>query len=104
VYPRSAGVLAGALRDAPDAVFAYPIQAVADAELTSCRTWEAWRGRRDDDLHVPAMIRTDALHQLGGFGASDHHLWSAVADRGWRGEFVPEPLARRSQRLSVVAL
>jgi hypothetical protein len=103
IYPRSVGALAGALGDAPDAAFAYPIQAVADEWLTSYRGWDAWLARPVDDLYSPAMIRTEALHAVGGFGVSDRDLWSAVADHGWRGELVPELLARRSEPASVVA-
>ncbi|MGP0032970.1 MAG: hypothetical protein ACLP4R_00080 [Solirubrobacteraceae bacterium] len=47
------------------------------------------------------MIRTDRLRELGGFardleasGWEDYDLWCRVADRGWRGQLVPQILGR----------
>jgi glycosyltransferase EpsE len=103
IYPRALEALTAGLRSAPDAAFAYSIQEVDGRSLASYRRWETWLAHRSDDLRAPALVRADRLRALGGFGTSqnghrglDHHLWSRMADRGWRGVLVPEPLARRS--------
>jgi hypothetical protein len=103
LYPRCIDTLAAALREAPDAVAAYPIQVIGADDVTSYRDWDAWRDRRDDDLHLPAMLRLAALREIGAMPDSDRGLWSAIADRNWRAELVPEPLARRPRPSSVVA-
>ena len=60
--------------------------------------------RRGNDIHAPALIRTDRLRQLGGFatdprldGFEDYDLWCRMAERGWRGQLVPQVLARRTE-------
>jgi cellulose synthase/poly-beta-1,6-N-acetylglucosamine synthase-like glycosyltransferase len=102
IYPRGVDVLVDVLRDDPDLSFAYPIQDVAGDHLTSYRRWHAWLLHRSDDLRAPALIRADRLRDLGGFttegaarGHEDLDLWSRMAARGWRGELVPQPVARR---------
>jgi hypothetical protein len=93
----------------PDVAFVYPIQAVAgDAgsfvkeggdHLLSFLGWDADRLRLQEYIHTPALIRTDCLRQLGGFaahpssdGKEDHDLWCSMANRGWRGQLVPQEL------------
>jgi hypothetical protein len=112
LYPRALEVVTGTLEAMPETVFAYPIQEVTGAPekfvevggdyLLSYLGWDPGRVRQRNDIHAPALIRTDRLRQLGGFttdprldGFEAHDLWCRVAERGWRGQLVPQVLVRR---------
>jgi hypothetical protein len=114
LYPRCLDVLTRTLEAMPEAEFAYPIQEVSGAPddsveaggdyLSSYLGWDAVRPRAGNHIHAPALIRTDSLRRLGGFatdprlaGFEEYDLWCRMAERGWRGELVPQPLARRPQ-------
>jgi glycosyltransferase involved in cell wall biosynthesis len=95
LYPRGLEVLTGTLEAMPDIAFVYPIQEVTgDEDVSSFLGWDPERLRAGNDTHAPALIRTARLRELGGFAADDHDLWRRVADRGWRGQVVPQILAR----------
>jgi Glycosyl transferase family 2 len=114
LYPRCLDVLAGTLEALPEAAFAYPMEEVIGAPddfveaggdyLLSYLGWDAVRLCARSDIHAPALIRTDSLRRLGGFatdprlaGFEEYDLWCRMAERGWRGELVPQALARRSE-------
>jgi hypothetical protein len=114
LYPRCLGLLAGTLESNPNMTFAYPIQEVTGAPddfvdaggdyLLSFLDWEPARLRRRNHIHAPMLVNTDQLRRLGGFAADpslsgfeDYDLWCRIADRGWRGQLVPQVLARRTE-------
>jgi hypothetical protein len=114
LYPRCLEVLTGTLDAMPEMAFAYPIQEVIGApdafvaaggdHLLSFLGWDPRRLRRGSYIHPPALIRTARLRELGGFatdprlaGFEDYDVWCRMADRGWRGQLVPQVLARRTE-------
>jgi Glycosyltransferase like family 2 len=114
LYPRCLDVLVGTLEAMPEMAFVYPIQQVTGAPdefvdaggdyLLSYLGWDPGRLRGRNYIHAPALIRTDRLRQLGGFatdpslvGSEDYDLWCRMAQRGWRGQLVPQELARRAE-------
>jgi hypothetical protein len=114
LYPRCLDVLVGTLKAMPETAFVYPIQQVIGAPdefveaggdyLLSCLGWDPARMRLRNDIQAPALIRTDRLRQLGGFatdprlnGFEDYDLWCRMAERGWRGQLVPQELTRRAE-------
>ncbi len=114
LYPRCLDVLAGTLEAMPDVAFVYPMQEVIGAAeafveaggdyLMSFLGWDPGRLRQGNDIHAPALIRTDRLRALGGFatdprldGFEDYDLWCRIAERDWRGQLVPQELARRTE-------
>ncbi len=121
LYPRCLEVLAGTLEAMPEMAFAYPIQEVTGSPdgfveaggdyLMSFLGWDSGRLRRGADIHAPALIRTDRLRGLGGWasdrrldGIEDYDLWCRMAERGWRGQVVPQELARRRESGSSAVL
>jgi GT2 family glycosyltransferase len=111
IYPRCLNVLAWTLDAIPDAVFAYPMLEVFgmteafvanDADyILSPFGWEPQRLRLGNYIDAMSMIRTGPLRELGGFstdrrlyGWEDYDLWCRMAERGWRGQLVPQILAR----------
>ena len=114
LYPRCLDVLIGTLDVLEDATFVYPIQEVTGAPeafvtaggdyLMSYLGWDPGRLRRGSYIHAPAMVRTDRLRELGGFttdgrlaGMEDYDLWCRIAERGWRGQLVPQELSSRAE-------
>ena len=114
LYSRCLDVLTRTLAAMPEIVFAYPIQEATGARdefvdaggdyLLSYLGWDPGRLRVRNDIHAPALIRTDHLRRLGGFavdprldGFEEWDLWSRMAERGLRGALVPQVLARRSE-------
>jgi len=114
LYPRCLDVLVGTLEAMPEMAFVYPIQQVTGAPeefveaggdyLLSYLGWDPGRLRLRNDIHAPALIRTDRLRQLGGFatdphlnGFEDYDLWCRMAEQGWQGQLVPQELIRRSE-------
>jgi hypothetical protein len=94
--------------------FVYPIHQVTGASeefvdaggdhLLSYLGWDPGRLRVRNYIHAPALIRTDRLRQLGGFATDprlnefeDYDLWCRIAEHGWRGQLVPQELARRTE-------
>ena len=116
LYPRCLGALTRTL-EATEAAFAYPIQEVTgDPDgfvnaggdyLLSYLEWDPGRVCARNDIHAPALIRTDPLRRLGGFatdprlaGFEDYDIWCRMAQRGWQGQLVPQALARRPESAS----
>ena len=114
LYPRCLDALTGPLEAMPEVAFAYPMLVVTGSAdefvhaggdyLLNYREWDPERVRVRNDIHAPALIRTESLRRMGGFGTDprlagfeDHDLWCRMADRGWRGHRVPEVLARRPE-------
>jgi hypothetical protein len=114
IYPRCLDVLSGTLDGIPDVAFAYPIQEVTgqvDAfvaaggdNLLSYLGWDPGRLRSGNLIHAPVLIDTGRLRELGGFtseplldGLDEYDLWCRMAERDWRGQLVPQMLARRSE-------
>ncbi len=114
VTPTCLDVLRGTLGAMPDVAFVYPIQEVTAPAgsfseaggdyLLSYLGWDRERLRRGNYIHAPALIRIDALRAIGGFaederldGLEDYDLWCRMAERGWRGQLVPQELARRAE-------
>ena len=112
LYPRALEVTAGTLEAMPDMAFAYPIQQITGVPdefvaaggdyLLNYLGWDPERVRRRNDIHAPALIRTDRLRQLGGFATDprldefpEYDLWRRIAERGWQGQLVPQALVRR---------
>jgi hypothetical protein len=63
--------------------------------------WDPDRLRYGNFIDAMAMVRRTALDDVGGFstepaiyGWEDFALWCALADRGHRGNLVPEIVAR----------
>jgi Glycosyl transferase family 2 len=111
-YPRCLHALTRTLEATPEVAFAYPIHEVTGAlndfvqsggdYLLNYLGWDPERVRVRNDIHTPALIRTDWLRRLGGFatdprlaGLEDDDLWRRIAEQGWRGQLVPQALARR---------
>jgi hypothetical protein len=97
--------LAGVLDEEPDTVFAYGILEVFDhlgpRDLMSWLAWDPHHLRYGNYVDAMAMIRRSALLDAGGYttdprlyGWEDFALWCEFADRGWRGQLVPEILGR----------
>ena len=114
LYARCLDVLTATLEAMPDVAFAYPILEVTGAPksfadaggdyLLSFLGWDPGRLRRGNDVHAPVLIGTARLRRLGGYttdprldGFEDYDLWCRMADRGWRGQLVPQLLARRAE-------
>lgn len=114
LYPRCLEVLVGTLQAMPDVAFVYPIQEVSGSAKTfvdgggdyllSFLGWEPRRFRLGNHIFGPALIRTDRLREIGGYavdarldGFEDYDLWCRMANRGWRGQVVPQELARRHE-------
>lgn len=114
LYPRCIDVLAGTLEAMPDVTFVYPMDEVIGApdeftaaggdHLLSYLGWDPGRLRRGNYIHSPALIRVDQLREAGGFatdprlaGLEDYDLWCRIAERGWRGQLVPQELSSRAE-------
>jgi hypothetical protein len=104
LYPHGLGRLVAALDADPGATFAYPIIAVLQdgrpAGLLSQHGWDASALPRDSTIDAMALLRRDALLELGGYcddprltGHEDYDLWCQVAEHGGHGVHVPEILA-----------
>lgn len=111
VYPRCLEALVGTLDGLPEPAFAYPMLEVFGMTesflaaggdcLLNVFGWEPSRLLQWAPVNGLAMIRTDRLRELGGFGSKlelsgweDYDFWCRVADRGWRGQLVPQVLGR----------
>ena len=115
LYPRCLDVLTGTLAAMPEVAFAYPMQEVTGPPngdyLLSYLEWDPERARSRNDIHAPALIRSESLRRVGGFatnprlaGLEDHDLWCRLAERGWPGRLVPEVLARRGESAGSLTL
>jgi hypothetical protein len=111
LYPRCLEVLLGTIEAMPDAAFVYAIvqltglaDGVAPAgggeQLTSIFGWEPPRLRLGNYISTPYLVRGERLHAVGGFadelrlgGLEDYDLWCRIAERGWRGQLVPQILS-----------
>lgn len=94
-----------ALEKDPAASFAYGILAQVSADspvgLLSKMPWDPERLRAANYIDALALIRREALVELGGYttdprlhGWEDYDLWVRMAEYGRHGAFVPEILAR----------
>jgi len=110
LYPRCLGELSKTLEATPDDVaFTYPIEAVtgnpngfAGPAGDYLLSYLDWKPQHVRDVHTPALVRTGQLRRLGGFagdeqpeGFEDCDLWRRIVAQGWRGQLVPQALARR---------
>jgi GT2 family glycosyltransferase len=105
VLPHGLGRLVEALDSDPGAAMAYGLAARVDESgralgLMNVGAWDPSRLRFTNYIDAMAMIRTDALRELGGYttelmlyGWEDYDLWCRMAERGMRGAHVPEILA-----------
>jgi hypothetical protein len=104
VYPKALGRLVSALDQDPDAAFAYPTIAVREGQrpvgLLSYHGWDLDLLRVTNFIDAMALIRRDALLELGGYwddprivGWEDYDLWCRIAEAGGHGVHVPEILA-----------
>ncbi len=108
VYPGGLEQLSGAL-DRSGAAFAYGMLECFDdhhgsTHLLSVQDWEPTRLRHGNFIDAMAMIRVDALRQVGGFttelrlyGWEDYDLWCAMADHGLDGSLVRRIIGRYRQ-------
>lgn len=105
LYPQSLTLLSDALRGRPDAAFAYgPLEMFDDRGPRGLMSWQPWDPsslRYGNVVDAMAMIRRDALLEVGGYtrepalhGWEDFALWCALADRGYGGVLVPSVVAR----------
>ena len=70
--------------------------------VVSWRVWDPTRLRYGNYIDAMAMIRRDAIINVGGYslddrlqlGWEDFDLWCSFADRGWHGVQIPEILCR----------
>ncbi len=108
VFPLDADDLLepGALRRLADALDAAPDAGVAwgdvrifgdiDARLTPAASLDPWRLTFVNEIPGTSLVRRDALLQAGGWqmerAYEDWDLWLALAERGWRGIYVPGPM------------
>jgi hypothetical protein len=116
VYPTALSRLVDALDRDPGAAFAYPMLEVhEDGEPDSLRSYLPWEPellRHGNYIDAMALLRREALLELGGYGEDlrlygweDYELWCRAADRGLRGMLVPEILTRyRSAPHSMLAV
>jgi GT2 family glycosyltransferase len=115
VLPRGLGRLVEALDADPGAAFAYGIMARVDDRgeplgVINVGGWEPSRLRHTNYVDAMAMLRTNAVRELGGyatqldlFGWEDYDLWCRMAERGMRGAYVPEIVAIYRSALSGMA-
>ncbi len=105
IYPRTLGVLVQALDDDPGAAFAYStiasIGPAGPVGLLSAMAWDPTLFQRGNYIDMMALLRREALLDLGGFGEDtrlmgweDYDLWCRFAEDGAYGVHVPEMLGR----------
>jgi glycosyl transferase family 2/glycosyl transferase family 1 len=116
VYPNGLERLVDALDSDPDAAFAYGLHQRFDAEgpagVANVFPWEPRRLRTGNYIDAMALIRTQALRELGGYttdltlyGWEDYDLWCRMAEMGRHGVFVPQFIARyRVHETSMLSL
>ena len=106
LFPRALDVLAGTLEATSAADFTYPIHTATGAadveQLGNVLGWDSERERAEGRIRAPLLIRTDVMRAVAGATAGprggdhpDRILTGAVAQRGGRGQLVPQILARR---------
>jgi hypothetical protein len=109
VYPTALARLEASLHDNPLASLAYAIAAVVvDGEpdgLVSAHAWHPTWLRTQNYIDAMAMLRRDALIEIGGYcedprmtGHEDYDLWCRLADAGQHGVHVPEILTTYRSR------
>jgi glycosyltransferase involved in cell wall biosynthesis len=117
LYPRGLARLLEALHSS-DAGFAYGIiESFGEVRgLVSCRPWDVSQLMRGNYIDAMSMIRKSTWERVGGYvqshpdtevlyGWEDYDFWLGCAERGLRGEFVAEILARyRSRRHSMISI
>ena len=73
------------------------------AGLISCLPWDVLRLMYGNYIDAMALVRKSAWELAGGYdlkmderfgGWEDYDLWLRLADEGYRGIFVPTPIAR----------
>lgn len=115
--PRGVRRLVDGLRAHPDAAFAYGILQEFDVRgpigLRGLHPWQPERLRYGNYIDALALIRRDALRELGGYtpepqdqpyqGYEDWDLWCRCAERGLAGAWVPEIVAGYRVRLDSMA-
>ncbi len=111
IYPRCLEVLSASLDATADSAFVYPIEEVTGAVeafvvaggdyLLSFGAGAPAQVGHNNQIHQPpTLVRTSRLREVGGFAVdgsfrgADHDLSRRTADRGWRGELIPQVLCR----------
>jgi hypothetical protein len=105
LYPRGLERLVAALDADPGAAFAYGLLERFSDEgplgLGNVGPWDPAYLRTINYVDALALIRVEALRELEGYtddlrlhGWEDYDLWCAMAERGARGAWVPEVVAR----------
>lgn len=115
VYALGIQRLADTLSSVEDAVLVYPmvevfgqtgwfIRAGGDHVLNTF-VWRSQDLHTGNIVHAPYLMRAERLRALGGFTVDpaldafeDYDLMCRVAEASWRGQLVPQVLARRLER------
>ncbi|HEV2723960.1 MAG TPA: glycosyltransferase family A protein [Thermoleophilaceae bacterium] len=109
VYPRALAALVDALEKDPDAVFAYGLlerrRGTRSVGLLSAGPWEPARLRSGNYIDAMALLRREAVLEIGGFGESlslygweDFDLWCRVAEHDLHAQHVPTFIGRYHER------
>jgi len=103
IYPTTLERLVEILDETPDASFAYPMLAVhtggVASGLISCLPWNPADLVNGNYIDTMAMLRRDALVEIGGYCEDmrliiweDYDLWCRFAEAGLKGVLLPEML------------
>jgi len=109
VFPRALPQLVDALVEDSDAVFAYGlVERRRDGRsvgLLSAGPWEPARLRSGNYIDAMALLRCQAVLEMGGFeeglllyGWEDFDLWCRVAEAGLHAQHVPNIIGRYHER------
>ena len=109
VFPTALRQLVDALAADPDAVFSYGLlerrRGGRSVGLLSAGPWEPARLRAGNYIDAMALLRREAVLELGGFeeslslyGWEDFALWCRVAELGLHAQYVPAFVGRYHER------
>ncbi len=109
VFPKALRRLVDALEKDPQAVFAYGLlerrRGGRSVGLLSAGPWEPARLRSGNYIDAMALLRREAVLEIGGFaeslalyGLEDFDLWCRVAELGLHAQHVPTFVGRYHER------